>query len=836
MSLLDQPWFSKINRPSRYLGNEVNAIKKAPGSTEVSVALAFPDVYEVGMSHLGLKILYHILNRREWLCAERIFSPWVDLERELRRRNIPPTTLESGRPLSSFDMVGFSLQHELSYTNVLNLLDLSCIPFLASERGDSSPFIIAGGPACFNPEPVAEFFDLIVVGDGEEVLLQICKIIRKAGQTGTKSKKELFSQLRHIKGVYIPAYFRPHYTPGGIFECIEPMNSDHQFVEKAIVPDIDAHPFPQRQVVPFTELIHDRMAIEISRGCTRGCRFCQAGMIYRPVRERSPNSILAKAEKAMKLTGHEDLSLLSLSTGDYGCVGLLLKALMDKQAREKISISLPSLRIDSLHPSLMEQIKRVRKTGFTLAPEAGNDRLRKIINKRLTQEDIVETARMVYDAGWNLIKLYFMVGLPFEQDEDLEDIIRLSRKITALAGKRGKRPNLNVSVSTFVPKSHTPFMWFPQIALEEGRRRIGLIRNGLKGTRVRVKWNSPEMSWLEGIFSRGDRRLTPSIIEAWRRGARFDAWTEQFGMGLWVQAFKATGVNPQSYLHRQRSLEEPLPWNHIRSGVSKDFLAEEWIKAQIPEFTPDCRGKCLDCGVCDHKTVSPVLYRDIDFTPFSEEPAPQPAFPITTKCRLTFSKLESAKHLSHLELVRVFIRGLRRAGINLVHTKGYHPMPKLSFATALPVGTESLQETLDIEMNGTSNLSTIKARLNRELPNGIEVTLVEKLSSSRKMSGLKESHFLVTLKGLELRKRDLDKFHNANYFPVVKRSRKGEHEVDAKPLVKSLTLLSPNSVKLVLRNTSGPELRPTEIVKGIFALNDDSVSQMQTLKTRQVLM
>ncbi len=835
MSILDEAWFSKISRPSRYLGNEVNSVKKRQGSTEVSVALVFPDVYEVGMSHLGLEILYHILNRREWLCAERAFSPWVDLERELRGKKIPPTTLESGRPLSGFDMVGFSLQHELSYTNVLNLLDLSGIPFLASERGESNPLVIAGGPACFNPEPVAEFFDLIVVGDGENVLLEICKIVRESKHTGIKNKGELFSQLRHIKGVYIPAYFRPHYSAAGVLEHIEPLSSDYPFVEKAILSDIDTHPFPECQVVPFTELVHDRIAIEISRGCTRGCRFCQAGMIYRPVRERSPESILVKAKKAIEQTGYEDLSLLSLSSGDYGSIGSLLRALMDRQAREKISISLPSLRIDSLNSSLIEQIKRVRKTGFTLAPEAGNDRLRKIINKRLTQADILETARMVYGAGWNLIKLYFMVGLPFEQDRDVEDIAHLSRKITALAGRGGRRPNLNVSVSTFVPKSHTPFMWLPQVALEEGGRKIGLIREGFRGSRVRVKWNNPEMSWLEGIFSRGDRRLSRAIIEAWKIGARFDAWTEQFQMKTWEQAFRSAGVDPHAYLYRERSLNETLPWDHIRSGVSKDFLIEEWVKARIPEYTPDCREGCLDCGVCDHKTVLPVLFKDKDFTPRPEKPLPEPALTHTTRCRLTFSKLGNARHLSHLELVKVFVRGLRRAGVNLARTKGYHPMPKLSFATALPVGTQSMQETLDLELNDTPDIFAMKNRLNQELPPGIEVVLVEKLPFNSKKPCLKESDFLVTLEGIQLKEDDLDRFHRSTYFPVVKRGKKGEHEIDARPLVKSLTLISPGSVKLVLRHTSGRELKPAEIVKGVFGLKKADIREMRTLKTGQVL-
>jgi radical SAM family uncharacterized protein/radical SAM-linked protein len=836
MSIVDEPWFSKITRPSRHLGGEVNCVKKDPGSTEVSVALVFPDVYEVGMSHLGLKILYHILNLREWICAERIFSPWVDLEKELRRRSIPPATLESGRPLTSFDIVGFSLQHELSYSNVLNMLDLSGIPLFAGERGDNDPLVIAGGPACFNPEPVAEFFDLIVVGDGEESLLQICKTIRKARHKGIKNKKDLLSQLRNIKGVYIPSYFRPHYTAEGTIDFIEPLSLNYPFVEKALLPDIDAYPFPECQVVPFTELVHDRMAIEISRGCTRGCRFCQAGTIYRPVRERSPDSILLRTQKAIELTGYEDLSLLSLSSGDYSCIGPLLKALMDRQASEKISISLPSLRIDSLNPSLIEEIKRVRKTGFTLAPEAGNDRLRKTINKRLTQEDIMETAQQVYDAGWNLIKLYFMVGLPFERKGDVKDIINLSKQIAALAGKKGKRPNLNVSVSTFVPKSHTPFMWVPQIALEEASERIGLIQEEFKRSRVRVKWNHPEMSWLEGIFSRGDRRLTPAIMEAWRRGARFDAWSEHFQMEIWKQAFRGTGVDPLFYLHRERSLDESLPWDHIRSGVSKDFLAQEWLRAQIPEFTPDCREACLDCGVCDHKTVSPVIFGNENFTPApSEESAFKPAIATTTRCRLTFSKLGNARYLSHLELVNVFIRALRRAGVNLVRSKGHHPMPKLSFAAALPVGTESMQETLDLELVGTPDVLSVRQRLNNQLPRGIEVASVEEIPSQSQSPCLKESHFLVRLEGIELKEENLVGFHRSRCFPIVKVNRKGEHKIDAKPLVKALTLIAPDTVRVVLRHTSGPELRPAEVVKGAFSLRDASVSDMKILKTGQVL-
>ncbi len=836
MPLIDQRWFSHISRPSRYLGNEFNSVSKDPAHTEVSIALAFPDVYEVGMSHLGLKILYHILNSHQWLAAERVFSPWVDLEEELRRRKIPLATLESDRPLSSFDIIGFSLQHELSYTNVLNMLDLAGIPLFASERSEDAPLIIAGGPACFNPEPAADFFDAMVIGDGEAAAIEICRMVRDKKQRRIKDKKELLDQLRHIQGLYIPSFFRIHYGPEKTVAAIEALVQDYPYVEKAILPAIDDYPYPSRQVVPFTELVHDRLAIEISRGCTRGCRFCQAGMIYRPVRERSPASILENAETALKLTGYEDLSLLSLSSGDYSCIEPLLKALMDRQSRENIAISLPSLRVDSLNPSIIEQVKRVRKTGFTLAAEAGNDRLRRIINKGLTQEEILDMARFVYGAGWSLIKLYFMVGLPFEEEGDLQDTVDLARQVAGLAAKRGNKPKLNVSISSFVPKSHTPFMWSPQIPLEESRRRIQMIRNGLRGSRIRVKWNQPELSWLEGIFSRGDRRLSRTIVAAWKLGARFDAWGEQFHMEIWQEALKRSGLDAQYYLNRERPLEEVLPWDHIKSGVTRDFLKNEWERAQKGRSTPDCRGKCLECGVCDHNVVDPVLFRVSDFPSILESHSLKPLISQSSeKYRLTFTKQGNAGHLSHLELVQVFIRAFKRAGLDLVYSRGFHPMPKLSFACALPVGTESLQETLDIELAESSDISHLEACINGQLPPGIDVISVEKIPPGRKKAILKESAFIVTLNGRELKEEYLKRFLESDHFTVVKTTKKGEHRINAKHQVKSIRIISPNKIGLVLDQIEGPKLKPDEIVEGIFLLKGLTGYDIKTVKTKQVL-
>jgi radical SAM family uncharacterized protein/radical SAM-linked protein len=835
MSMLDQYWFSNISRPSRYLGNEINSIIKTPALMEVSIVLVFPDVYEVGMSHLGLKILYHILNSQDWLVAERAFSPWPDLEQELRHQNLPPTSLETNQPLSSFDIIGFSLQHELSYTNVLNILDLSHISFLSSQRTDESPLIIAGGPACFNPEPVADIFDLMVIGDGEEVTLKICEVVREAKKKKIQKKKEILSHLHHIKGVYLPSYFSISHSSEGPVDTIDPIISSYPMVEKAIVPNIDKFPYPERQIVPFTELVHDRVAIEICRGCTRGCRFCQAGMIYRPVRERSPESVLDKADKVLGLTGYDELSLLSLSSGDYCSIVPLLRALMDRHARKKIAVSLPSLRVDTLDPSLIEQVKRVRKTGFTLAPEAGSDRLRRIINKRLTQKNILETAREVYGAGWDLMKLYFMIGLPFETDRDIHDIIALTREVAKLATKKGKRAKLNISVSTFVPKSHTPFMWLRQISLEESKRRIQLIQEGLTGTSVRVKWNQPELSWLEGIFSRGDRRLTKVLIEAWKLGAKFDAWGEHFQMEIWKEAFRRTRIKPHFYLYREKSLDEILPWDHIRSGVTKTYLKREWKKAQRGELTPDCREKCLECGVCDHETVDPLLYRDWNTQHSFKKPSDEFIPLRSKKYGLTFIKLDHARYLGHLELVRVFVRAFKRTGLNLVYSRGFHPMPKVVFGCALPVGTESMQETVDVEIAEFTDTSVLKKRINRQLPSGIAVTSIKEICPHKKTKRLKESHFIVTLNGTELKEADLERFLKSDYFPIVKVGKKGEHKIDAKPLVKFMDLFSPNGIKLIMRHAPGPEAKPAEIVKSVFSLSDSRAIYMRILKTKQVL-
>jgi len=579
MHVYQQAWFSKIIHPSRYLGDEVNSVQKDPSAVEISIALAFPDVYEIGMSHLGLKILYHILNLQNWLSAERIFAPWVDLGSEYKKEGIPLASLESGKPLSEFDIIGFSLQHELCYTNILSMLDLGNIPLLAEERESMNPLVIAGGPACFNPEPVAALFDAIVIGDGEEAALSICQTVREWKLDGRNSRPELLKELAKIKGIYIPSFFQVHYNTKGIIQDIESLIKGYEGVEKAIVSDLNCYPFPAKQIIPFTELVHDRFTIEIARGCSRGCRFCQAGMIYRPVRERDPCEIVRIAERGLHETGFEDLSLLSLSSGDYSCILPLVQALIRKVADKHVAISFSSLRIDRVISLLMEEIKKVRKTSFTVAPEAGSQKLRDVINKGLTEDQILHSAKDIYEGGWNLLKLYFMIGLPSEGDSDLISIVELSKKISRLGPQGRKGHVLNVSISPFVPKAHTPFEWSPQLELEEGKRRINFIRERLQSHRVKVKWNNPEASWLEGIFARGDRRLTKVLLEAWQQGARFDSWSEHLNIDIWKKALKRCNLDPNFYLLREREHDEVLPWEHIHSGISKEFLLSEWQKA-----------------------------------------------------------------------------------------------------------------------------------------------------------------------------------------------------------------------------------------------------------------
>ena len=588
----------QVTKPARYTGNELNMIRKPWDEVRVKMAFAFPDVYEVGMSHLGGKILYGLINEHPEFLMERAFAPWPDMEKLMREKSIPLYSLESFRPLKEFDVVGFSLQYELTYSNVLNMLDLASIPVLARERGDKDPLIIAGGPNAFNPEPMADFIDVFIIGDGENVTVELLENVRN---NRDKSRSERLRSLTTIKGVYIPALYQIACHEDGTIAERKPLFPEAPVrIEKAVVSDLDSVYFPVKPVVPYLGIIHDRAVLEVMRGCQRGCRFCQAGIIYRPVRERSVESLKKMAADTICSTGFDEISLASLSTADYSAIDELTKSLVDEHGPQGTGVALPSLRVDAFSVGLAHEVPKVRYTTLPFAPESGTQRLRDVINKSVTEEDILSACTAAFDAGWLGIKLYFMLGLPTETEEDLDGIIDLVKKIKRLAGERCKRPpKIHVGLAFFVPKPHTPFQWEAQISQDEMRDNKNYILTNGHIKNVKFDFHDSATSYLEGIIARGDRRLGQVILSAWRRGARFDSWREHFNLKYYNDAIEEAGLDASFYINRKRSVDEILPWEFVDSGVSAEFLWEERERAYRGELTPDCREDgCHDCGVC----------------------------------------------------------------------------------------------------------------------------------------------------------------------------------------------------------------------------------------------
>ena len=567
--------------------------------TFIRIALSYPDLYEIGMSNMALPILYELLNSQPDVLAERVYAPWLDMEAVMRTAGIPLFSLESKHPLKDFDIIGFSLGYELTYTNVLNMLHLAQIPVLASERNDSHPVVIAGGSCALNPEPMADFIDFFVIGDGEEVLLELLDSFRDWKREGKGApKRELFRQVATIPGIYVPSLYQVEYQADGSFKSITPTAAQAKpTIQRRIVTKLP--PPVTKPVVPYIEVVHDRGAIEIQRGCTRGCRFCQAGTIYRPVRQRSQSEVVQAAGELIANCGYNEVSLVSLSTSDYVGIDELVANLGHRYHNHNLSLSLPSLRIDSFSVRLMEALPSRRKTGLTFAPEAGSERLRRSINKDIPEDELLKTAAAAFDRGWISLKLYFMLGLPTETIDDIEDIIQLVDKIRSLGKKvKRKRPQLRISLSTFVPKPHTPFQWVAQVDEEQLNSKRELLNRGLHRKGVRLSWPDPKASLLEAVLSRGDRQLGKVIHRAWQLGSTFDAWSEHFNYGNWLRAFEETGLEPSFYAHRERPLDEPLPWAHIDVGVTTAFLKQEYQRALEGIETSDCRYKaCNACGL-----------------------------------------------------------------------------------------------------------------------------------------------------------------------------------------------------------------------------------------------
>ena len=586
----------RVQKPGRYTGGELNQIVKDWDQTEIRTAFVFPDVYDIGMSNLGWAILYDIVNQRPDALAERAFAPWSDMEDEMRRAGVPLYSLESKHPLAEFDLIGFSLPYETLYTNTLNLLDLAGIPLFAAGRGRRDPLIIAGGHSTYNPEPMHAFIDAFVIGEGEEVIGEILDTL-KAWKRSGEPRAALLRALSQIWGVYVPSLYEAFYEPDGTFSHIEKLDEDAPLpVLKRIVPKL---PKPHtRFIVPYIDTIHNRVPIEIMRGCTRGCRFCQAGMTTRPVRERTVEEILDAIEEAIDYTGFEEVGLLSLSSSDYTHILELVKGVSERFGDRHLNISLPSLRIESFSVDLMESLQDSRRSGFTLAPEAATERMREIINKPVSTAQLLETAREIYSRGWTHIKLYFMIGHPSETIEDVQAIADLCKAVLAEGRKViGKRAQVTAGVSTFVPKPHTPFQWVPCDTVDQILAKQALLKRELRGPGLKLNWNSWQDTLLEAWLSRGDRRMAEVIYEAWRRGAKFDAWKDHFNFEVWMEAFEAVGLDHAFYTHRERPIDETFPWEHISTTVRKKFLTEDYLWSLQGKTRIDCRQRCFACGI-----------------------------------------------------------------------------------------------------------------------------------------------------------------------------------------------------------------------------------------------
>ncbi len=816
----------KVQKPAQYLGNEHGAITKPESSIELNVCLAFPDLYEVGICHLGLHILYEIVNRLPWAWAERAYAPQPDMERLLKEKDLFLSSLESKRPLNKFDLLGFTLQYELCASGILTILASGGIPLLSSERNETHPIVIGGGPLATHPEPFADFFDIFVVGDGEEVIVEILESLRDAKRKNLE-RKERIHLLSKIDGIYVPSYHNLTYPSNFSHSSITPID-DTKVTKRRILSSLNDAPFPSDPIVPAVRAIHDRLGIEIMRGCARGCRFCQAGYLYRPVRERSIEKIVEVARCAINSSGLEEVSLLSLSSADYCDILSLVRSLRSAFSDDKaMSVSFPSTRVDALTTELLKESLAAGRGNFTIAPEAGTQRMRDIINKKLTDEQIFSTVNNLFKEGCNGLKLYFMIGLPGETDEDVLGIAKLAKELKALAGRRKA---LTVSVSTFVPKPFTPFQWAEQICIEEIERRQLLLKTSLARSGVSLKWHSPFVSILEGVIARGDRNIGRVILRAFQLGSRLDGWDEHHKPELWAHAFEQCGINPNDYL-KQINPIETLPWDHIDIGVTKQFLLSELNKSYAEETTPDCYGaRCAACGVCDGISIknSQRMSSSSDFSykrenesshSDTQDSTPQRYNSAVQRVRLRYTKAGASKYASHLDLGSHFSRAVRRAHLPIAWSEGYNPKPRLSFGPPTPLGLESDYEYVDLYFLKPYSCENILAELNKALPSGLSIREAFEISLSARsiQDSIMSQTFLASfdkeLLSSELIQSALEDWPNKQ----ATRIRKGETtHIPLSTCVTKIALDSDCILITLNTSTNSPVVKAEEVLQCLF--------------------
>jgi radical SAM family uncharacterized protein/radical SAM-linked protein len=810
-----------VMKPGRYIGNELNVIKK-DHSDKLKFALIFPDIYEIGMSYLGLQILYHLINKRPNTLGERAFLPWPDAEEILRENSIPLFSLESHTPLKEFDVLGFSLSYELNYTGVLNILDLSGIHVFSKQREEDFPLIIAGGFSAFNPEPMADFFDLFVIGDAEEIISQLLDLIEMGKKTG-KKKNELLLELSRLQGVYVPSFYEPRYNSRDRFEGFSPKISGvPEKINANTIPELRQEYYTSSPLVPFMETTHNRLTLEIMRGCGQACRFCEATAIYRPRREKSVEQVLKEAESGIANTGWEEISLLSLSSTDYHSLPELVQKLQKKFSPQKVSIALPSLRPGSFSMDIAKTITQTKKTGLTFAPEAGTQRLRDVVRKNISEEDLLKSVGIAYSSGWNLIKLYFMIGLPTETEEDLKGIAELARKVFKIGKNFGAGKSLNITISPFTPKPHTPFQWEKEEKIEEIEKKIYLLKDLLDFRNLKVSYRDPLVSFLEGVLGRGDRKLSKVIYSAWKNGARLNAWTEFFNYAFWKDAFEKNQINPEEYL-RQRDFNEPLPWEHVNKGTSKDFLKRERERAyssekviakeepeimQITGITIKVEKEDEDSYGRKKKRVAPASTGTV----------------ARSKIRLKWSKDEEVRFTSHLDVLRTFERAIRRCGIPITYSEGFHPHPKIAFGPPLPLGFISEAEYLDLQLAEPFS-NEFLLRLNKALPQGFKIlevktifTKAESLSSS-----INAAFYKVALPVPETEIKEKMEYILSQRNLMVSRVSKEElKEVDIRFEIFKLENEG-STLKMLLSVGSSGHARPQEVLIYGFGIKEKEV-------------